>query len=181
MKTLILTLCLAASLPALADNVYRWVDQSGHVHFSDQPPPPQVKKSSQKNYNAGTIDSGESYSVRVAREKFPVTLYSSDSTCGPACDMAKQLLDNRGIPYTLKNVATDADSQKALHDLIGKIQIPTLVVGSQNLVGFADGPWNNLLDMAGYPKKITGGKATSNSPENPDNLQSPETPAAERQ
>jgi Domain of unknown function (DUF4124) len=38
-----LALCLVA-LPALADT-YKWTDDNGKVHYSDQPPPAEVKKS----------------------------------------------------------------------------------------------------------------------------------------
>jgi hypothetical protein len=33
---------LAIGLPAAAD-VYKWVDEAGEVHYSDQPPPPNAK------------------------------------------------------------------------------------------------------------------------------------------
>jgi hypothetical protein len=38
-----LALCLVA-LPVLADT-YKWTDDNGKVHYSDQPPPAEVKKS----------------------------------------------------------------------------------------------------------------------------------------
>jgi hypothetical protein len=39
-RTLVLTLVLAViAMPALAGNVYRWVDKDGKVHFGDRPPP----------------------------------------------------------------------------------------------------------------------------------------------
>jgi glutaredoxin len=150
MKVLILSLSLIFSLPALADNLYRWVDETGRVHYSDQPPPPRIKTVSQKNYKGSFVESGESYALREAKDKFPVTLYTSG--CGPACDMAQQLLDRRGIPYSMKNLENNAENQKALRDLTGYLRIPTLVVGSQNLTGFEDSQWDSALDSAGYPK-----------------------------
>lgn len=150
MKALILTMSLLTALPALADNLYRWVDETGRVHYSDQPPPPQVKKMTQKNYKGSFVEGGDSYALREAKEKYPVTLYTS--SCGPACEMAQQLLDRRGIPYSTKNVENNAANQKALRDLTGNLRIPTLLIGSQKLTGFEDGQWNSALDSAGYPK-----------------------------
>ncbi|MGA9853077.1 MAG: DUF4124 domain-containing protein [Gammaproteobacteria bacterium] len=46
-KTLLLTLCLAAALAlmtAQAQEVYRWVDAQGNVHYSQTPPPNAVTK-----------------------------------------------------------------------------------------------------------------------------------------
>jgi glutaredoxin len=150
MKALILTLSLLTTLPAFADSLYRWVDEAGRVHYSDQPPPPKVKKVTQKSYKGSVVESGDSYALREAKDKYPVTLYTSG--CGPACDMAQQLLDRRGIPYSTRNVENNADNQKALRDLTGNLRIPSLVVGSQKLTGFEDSQWNGALDSAGYPK-----------------------------
>jgi len=151
MKTLVLTLCLLAALPAAAaDNLYRWVDETGRVHYSDQPPPPRTKNAIQKSYKGNLIETGETYGLRQAKERFPVTLYTSN--CGPACDMGQQLLDLRGVPYLTKDVENNVENQKALRELTGNLRIPTLVVGSQKLTGFEDGQWNGALDAAGYPK-----------------------------
>ena len=38
----------------------------------------------------------------------------------------------------------------------GKMAAPSIMVGQQKLVGFEKGAWNNMLDLAGYPK--SGGK-----------------------
>jgi hypothetical protein len=42
-RYLTLALCLLA-LPAAAE-MYKWTDEHGKVHYSDQPPPPSAKKS----------------------------------------------------------------------------------------------------------------------------------------
>jgi glutaredoxin len=150
MKLLVLTLSLLASLPAGANNIYRWVDETGRVHYSDQAPPPSAKKAIQKSYKGNVIETTESYGLHQAKERYPVTLYTS--SCGPACEMGQQLLDKRGIPYSTKDLENNAENQKALRELTGNLKIPTLVIGSQKLTGFEDGQWNSALDAAGYPK-----------------------------
>ncbi len=37
-------LLLAAPVTIAAQEMYRWVDANGEVHYSDQPPPPEVKE-----------------------------------------------------------------------------------------------------------------------------------------
>ena len=39
----LLSLALLAT-GADAQNLYRWVDKNGKVHYSDQPPPKEIKK-----------------------------------------------------------------------------------------------------------------------------------------
>ena len=173
MKLLVLILSLLAAAPAAADNLYRWVDETGRVHYSDQAPPPRARNAIQKNYKGSVIESGESYALRQAKERFPVTLYSS--SCGPACEMGQQLLEKRGIPYSMKDVENSADNQKALRELTGNLRIPTLLIGSQKLTGFEDSQWNSALDAAGYPKTAPPGSAKPASPA------LPVTPKAEDQ
>jgi hypothetical protein len=48
MKRLLMLALLLAALPASAV-LYKWVDQDGKVHYSDQPPPDGVKKSGVMN------------------------------------------------------------------------------------------------------------------------------------
>jgi glutaredoxin len=166
MKILVLSLSLFAVIAAAADNLYRWVDETGRVHYSDQPPPPRAKNAIQKNYRGSVIETGETYGLRQAKERFPVTLYTS--SCGPACEMGQQLLDKRGIPYATKDVENNVENQKALRELTGNLKIPTLVIGSQKLTGFEDGQWNNALDAAGYPKTAAPNAAKSATPKTAD-------------
>jgi hypothetical protein len=54
-KRLALAIAMIALVPALAQaqSVYRWVDKSGKVHYSDQPPPEEVKNVQQKRVGGG--------------------------------------------------------------------------------------------------------------------------------
>ena len=67
MKLLVLILSLLAAAPAAADKLYRWVDETGRVHYSDQAPPPRARNAIQKNYKGSVIESGESYALRQAK------------------------------------------------------------------------------------------------------------------
>jgi glutaredoxin len=140
----------AASMPLAAAQLYQWKDAQGRTVYSDQAPPPNVRNAQQKSFKGSFIEIGESYSSKTAREKFPVTLYASD--CGPFCDQARQLLIDRGIPFSSKDPQASPEAQAELRKLTGQSRVPVLVVGSDKIDGFETGQWQAMLDKAGYPK-----------------------------
>ncbi|MHB1174741.1 MAG: DUF4124 domain-containing protein [Sulfuriferula sp.] len=145
--SMVLLLCASS---VYAAQVYRWVDKNGHVQYSDQPPPPDVKKSEQRTIGNNVIDGQASYPLQQAIAKNPVVLYAGQ--CGTLCDEARKLLDKRGIPYAAKdpqNQKTDADE---LMKLVGVMEVPVLKVGNQHVKGFDPNRWNTALDEGGYPK-----------------------------
>ena len=141
---------LLTVLPAQAAQLYQWKDPQGRVFYSDQQPPPSIKNATQKNFKGNLIEGGESYALKRAREKSPVTLYSG--SCGAPCDEAKRHLEQRGIPYTNKNPESGED-RVALQKLTGRLNVPVLLVGSAKIDGYEVGQWDAALDQAGYPKK----------------------------
>jgi glutaredoxin len=153
MKTgfLLIALGLAvASTPLAAAQLYQWKDAQGRMVYSDQAPPPSVRNAQQKSFKGNFIEIGESYSARTAREKNPVTLYSSD--CGAPCNQARQLLSERGVPFSNKDPQANPEAQAELQKLTGRLRVPVLVVGSDKIDGFETGQWQAMLDKAGYPK-----------------------------
>ncbi len=143
--------CMAlASAPLAASQLYQWKDAQGRTVYSDQPPPPSIRNSQQKSFKGSFIEIGESYTVKSAREKNPVTLYAS--ACGAPCDQARQLLTERGIPFSSKDPQASPEAQAELQKLTGQLRVPVLVVGSDKIDGFETGQWQAMLDKAGYPK-----------------------------
>jgi glutaredoxin len=71
--------------------------------------------------------------------------------CSP-CDAGKQLLRQRGIPFSEKLVTTAEDSS-ALQRLTGANSLPSLTVGAQVVRGWQREEWMSYLDAAGYPKE----------------------------
>lgn len=139
---------------------YIWTDPAtGSKVYSNDPPPPAIKKVQSKNLHGNTVTTSElPFSVQEAMRLNPVSLYSTD--CAP-CTLAIKLLAKRGIPYTLKNPATDDKAANELTKLVGGLEIPTLTVGTKTLKFFEEGAWNAALDSAGYPKtNVSGLKGT---------------------
>lgn len=149
----LLLLCLVA-VSAQGGEMFRWVDADGKVHYTDQPPPSDAKNVEEKNLGGSVIGTSEaSYATRQAAKDFPVTLYITDN-CGKACDSARELLSQRGVPYTAKNPQTSAADNEALIKLVGDAFVPSLVIGSSATKGFNKGIWDKELDSAGYPKTV---------------------------
>lgn len=142
---LLLTLCAHAS----GQGIFRWTDEHGRTVFSDRPPP-SAEDSERVRVFAGRPDQVPAYRVRIAAERFPVVIYTSID-CATPCDMARQLLQSRGIPFDERSIATE-DELLAFRDLFeGTDIVPAATVGPRKLKGFEPGAWNRLLDNAGYP------------------------------
>ena len=145
---LILLSCVPAT--ALAD-MYRWMDSSGTVHYSDTPVP-QAEKLDARKFSRQSADGPDlPYATQRAMQDFPVTLYVG-SSCGEICNQGRALLKKRGIPYTEKILKTQQDLEdfKKVSGLDGVA--PVLQIGRNFLKGFLDTEWNSELDIAGYPK-----------------------------
>lgn len=130
---------------AMAADMYRWVDEKGRVVYSDQTPPANAR-------NAQIIRKSGAKTDVVAVEatqdaKPPVTLYHA--ACGAPCDQAKALLDQRAIPYTIKD-ATDPAIAAEIKKLTGAQEVPVLTIGGNVHKGFERTLWSNLLDAAGH-------------------------------
>ena len=145
----------AASMPLAAAQLYQWKDAQGRMVYSDQPPPASIRNVQQKSFKGNVIESGESYATQSARVKYPVTLYAS--ACGTPCDQARQLLNERGIPFSSKDPQASPEAQAELQKLTGQLRVPVLVVGSEKLSGFETEQWQSALDHAGYPKSALPG------------------------
>jgi glutaredoxin len=152
----ILAAMLAAAMNgALAGDLYRWVDQSGKVHYGDAPPADAARAVQKKFADSETPEAALPYETRRARENFPVTLYVADN-CKEPCRQARDLLNGRGIPFTEKNLASREDID-AFRKMSGEETVPVLVVGSNRLIRFQAEQWNGELDFAGYPRSAPYG------------------------
>ncbi len=145
-----------ASASTGATQLYQWKDAQGRMVYSDQQPPPSVRNAQQKSFKGSVIDGNESYAAKSAREKFPITLYAS--ACGVPCDLARQLLSDRGVPYSSKDPQASPEAQADLKKLTGNLSVPVLIIGADRIDGFEAGQWQAALDRAGYPKSALPGR-----------------------
>ena len=148
MRSIVLLSLVLACSAAFAQT-YKWTDSAGRTVISDTPPTGLAKKVS-KSSDTAQADDNLPFSVKKAMEAFPVVLYTSND-CGDSCKQARDLLNSRGVPFTEKDVQKTAERDE-LKQLIGEAFVPTIKVGNQRQRGFEAGAYDNLLDLAGYPK-----------------------------
>lgn len=153
---------LLAGGAASAQTTYRWVDPaSGRTVFSDQPPPAGVRKIVSRESAEPENDTAPlPFATRQAAEKFPVILYTA-ADCGDSCQQARALLNGRGIPFTEKQLQSNADIAELKQRIGEEAMAPTVAVGRQFNRGFDAVAWNKLLDLAGYPKNAPYGAKPS--------------------
>jgi len=130
---------------------WRWTDPAtGRTMYSDSPPAGKVKNLVRIGpAGMATENLDMPYQIRMAAQKYPVTLYTG-LDCEP-CNAARQLLGKRRVPFTERSIQSDAEKEE-LKLLIGDTFVPTLRVGTQRVRGFDAAAYDNILDLAGYPK-----------------------------
>ena len=156
-------LCIALAFTSLtnAQTTYRWIDKTtGKTVFSDLPPPPGVNPIEVKKEKAASDEDPQSYATRQAAEKYPVTLYTH-AGCAEVCDSARALLNGRGVPFSENMLKSKEETDEIGKQMGNESFIPGLKVGLQTFAGFESGAWNNLLDLAGYPKIASSGSKPS--------------------
>jgi glutaredoxin len=148
---LVAALLFAVALAgAQAQQLYRWVDKDGGVHYTQQPPPRDAKDVQRRSAASGAPDTPElSYATRLAAKNYPVTLYTAPD-CS-ACKDGRESLERRGVPFDEVLVGDDRSFEE-LKRLTGKTQVPVLRVGTQTQVGYEPESWKAALDIAGYPE-----------------------------
>ena len=125
--------------------VFKWVGPDGKVSYGDRPPANQHAE--KKSLTANVFHNPSlPFAVAEAVRLHPVTLFAAGD-CAP-CDAGRRYLETRGIPFTEKSVATNADIA-----LLGgaRAELPQLTIGRDKLTGFDAGAWDTRLSAAGYP------------------------------
>lgn len=147
----VLSIVALVACAAQAQPVYRIVGPDGKVTFSDRPPTEaQAQQAPSARAGGSSANDALPYELRQVAARFPVTLYTGND-CAP-CASARNLLTQRGIPFTERTVTSNEDIA-ALQRIAGVASLPFATIGGQQLQGFSDPEWTQYLDMAGYPKQ----------------------------
>ena len=143
--------CLMPVLAGAQQSMFRYIDKNGRVVYTDTAPPPDAKSVQQKKLGGNYIETSEApYSLQIAQQRNPVTLYSG--ACGPLCEQARALLNRRGVPFREIDPSQPGELQK-MKQITGDQQVPVLLVGSGIVLkGFHEEKWQSALDQAAYPK-----------------------------
>ncbi len=144
----------ATSSPPVRKTMYRWVDASGHVNYSDVPPPASANAKALHD-NASVVEtSGPGYATQRAMKSFPVVLFSAPG-CSSTCENVRQQLAALKTPVTEVNVI-DAASLDRLKKASGGSTVPVLTVGKDTINLSDPEALKAALLAAGYP---VGGRA----------------------
>ena len=148
----VLAAAVCAAGAAQAQALYRWTDAQGGIHITDTPPPASAKNVRVIGPpSAGGSSTQEPYELTLAKQEFPVTLYTAPR-CGEPCEQARAALNRRGVPFSEVLVA-DADTREELKRVAdGADAVPVLFVGRSTQKGFHQESYDALLDAARYPK-----------------------------
>jgi glutaredoxin len=164
--TLSLLAAIAVTTAAQSQTLYRYVDPSGRVIYSDQPPPPSARDVQPKRLPENVIETDRvPFAARQAAERFPVTLYTFDCE---VCRDAQALLVKRGVPFSTV-IVTEEKGAARLKALTGKQTAPVLQIGDKQVVeGYNEERWQATLDQAGYPRTApTTARAAATTPPSP--------------
>jgi glutaredoxin len=160
---LVLTLVFVAQLAGAQQ--YRWLDENGRVHYTDTPPPPTAREVQRKRLKGNAVGSQGSYELAAAVKNSPVTLYSHPD-CKDLCQLAREVLNKRGVPFTEVS-ANDEAKIEELRRVSGGANVPVLVVGGQVETTISAAAYNRALDVAGYPRAGVAPSRTQAEPANP--------------
>jgi glutaredoxin len=164
--TLIVSLLsfLVTGLPAAAD-LYKWVDEKGVVHFSDQPPSsrdsdPEVEISPsappstwqpppKKQKEASDLDrekSKETVAPQQSAKPPKVDLYVT-SWC-KYCKMARNYLRANKVAFNEYDIDKDGRAAKRRQELDPRPGVPLAVINGQIIVGFSESSYARALKTA---------------------------------
>ena len=128
---------LLQSITVLAD-VYRWVDENGKVHYSDQPPSEQSAESLELKINSYESVTYTDSSADVGKK---VVMYSA-SWCG-VCKKARRYFEENNIAYTEYDIEKDAKGKADFNRLKAR-GVPVILVGRKRMNGFSVDGFNDL-------------------------------------
>jgi glutaredoxin len=131
-----------------AVTIYECEDEAGNRSFQQACPPGTTRIDTRQVYTGPreTVPDMAAISAEA-----PVVFYSVP-TCD-ACDLVRNYLDQRGIPFTENNVSNDIDLQGELMERTGELSVPVVMVGDQQISGYNQPLLESELNAAGYPEE----------------------------
>ena len=133
---------------AVAEPVYKWVDDDGNVSYHASPPYSDGYQVEEKEFSEPESNSVDEAIQELAR-KHPVTLYYVEN-CS-SCELARLYLRDRNIPFTEKNLKDDRKVQQEVVAKTGSLAVPVVTVGERVMNGFSQSLLEGELKQVGYP------------------------------
>ena len=125
--------------------IYKWVDEEGLVHFSDQKPDNQAVSEVQIETEINSYQSVSYGAIKVDTSKSvynkKVVLFSA-SWCG-YCKKAKAYFKENRIRFTEYDIEKSSKG-KRLYAQMGATGVPVILVGNKRMNGFSESGFNRL-------------------------------------
>ena len=125
--------------------VYKWVDEEGLVHFSDQKPDNQAVSEVQIETEINSYQSVSYGAIKVDTSKFvhnkKVVMFSA-SWCG-YCKKAKAYFKKNRIRFTEYDIEKSSKG-KRLYAQMGATGVPVILVGNKRMNGFSESGFKHL-------------------------------------
>ncbi|MFT4580965.1 MAG: glutaredoxin [Gammaproteobacteria bacterium] len=148
-NTVFAMVLLVLPLPGAAITVVECIDSDGNSSFRDNCPPGMSLKSTQTLRGDKKEDATSPSSDQAALDS-PVVFYSAPNC--EACELVRDQLKGRDIPYTEKDATSDQAVQGELAAVTGgPLTVPTVTVGEQKFTGYNRSDLKSALTDAGYP------------------------------
>ncbi len=148
---IISSLVLLSSYTVNAE-IYKWVDEQGKIHFTDNPP--KNKQAEEVKLKINTYSSVEIKPLieRLAKPG-KVVMYSAE-WCG-ICTQAKQYFRKNNIKYISYDVEKSRTGKMDFKLLRGK-SVPIIIVGNKRMNGFTVSRFNKLYKDQMKEKETEG-------------------------
>jgi len=123
-----------ALIPAAvnADQIFKWVDDNGKVHFTDMPPNDQETEQVQLRINS--YSATELLEMDEASSSDKVIMYGTDWCT--YCDKAKNYFVAKHIPFVEYDIEKDSTARRE-YDRLGGRGVPVILVGDKRMNGFS--------------------------------------------
>lgn len=138
MKILTTIVVLALLSAGTNAEIYRWTDENGKVHFSDQKP--WQTESEKVEVKVNTYES-VSYDTSLFDTGKKVVMYST-SWCG-YCKQAKRYFERKGIAYAEYDIEKNARAKRQYDKMRAK-GVPVILVGKQRMNGFSEAGFERI-------------------------------------
>ncbi|HEC26539.1 MAG TPA: glutaredoxin family protein [Gammaproteobacteria bacterium] len=149
-KAALLLLFSFAIFPAVADELYKWVDSKGNVTYQSSPPPGTAIKVERPNISTGNSAASDQVEVAQHEEKDlkPIKFYSKPKC--PTCEEARAYFDENVVPFVEIDLSENEAEAEELEKKLGVISVPIFRIGDKYVSGFEMNMLNKLLTNEGY-------------------------------
>ena len=135
--------------PVAALTIVECIDENGDSSFRDRCPPGMTERSKQEYRERAEDEESGPDTAAVAREH-PVVLFVAPN-CN-ACDLVRNVLETRSIPYAEKDASTDPAVQAELAAVTeGPLTVPTVTIGELKFSGYNKIELDSALSNVGFP------------------------------